>query len=127
MNIEFLSWLKLPEERNYCRKKKNRGDEPIGIIINICMEISQVNSLVDILISNYQKCYIYFFLFSSTKSENRRVEQVLPWGSEQLVPMGWGKVVGKGVRRVNMVQMYLHMYVNTKMIPVETMPGMRMG
>jgi hypothetical protein len=30
---------------------------------------------------------------------------------------------GKGVRRVNMVQIFVHMYVNTKMIPVETIPG----
>jgi hypothetical protein len=31
-------------------------------------------------------------------------------------------VVGKGSKRVNMVQNYVHMYVNIKMIPVKTVP-----
>jgi hypothetical protein len=57
-------------------------------------------------------------LFSFTKLENRRAEQIL---SEGLVPVGGGgcrKRVSKG----NMVQ--IHMYVNGKMKPVETVPGM---
>jgi hypothetical protein len=29
---------------------------------------------------------------------------------------------GKGYRRVNMVQKCVHMYINAKMIPVETFP-----
>jgi hypothetical protein len=33
-------------------------------------------------------------------------------------------VVGKGYRRVNMVQYCVHMYVNRKRIPVETILGM---
>jgi hypothetical protein len=32
--------------------------------------------------------------------------------------------VEKRGRKVNMVQIYGHMYVNVKMIPVETVPGM---
>jgi hypothetical protein len=33
--------------------------------------------------------------------------------------------VGKGSRRVNMVQILCNMYVNGKMRPVEVIPGMR--
>jgi hypothetical protein len=48
--------------------------------------------------------------------------------------MGCG-VVGTGVvgrwwernRRMNMVQTIIHMYVNAKMIPAETVPGIRGG
>jgi hypothetical protein len=31
----------------------------------------------------------------------------------------------KGIRKVNMVQKCVHMYVNAKMISVETVPGIR--
>jgi hypothetical protein len=41
-------------------------------------------------------------LFSLTKSENRKVQQVLPWG--RAGASGREKVLGKGVRRVNLVQ-----------------------
>jgi hypothetical protein len=37
-------------------------------------------------------------------------------GRRALVPVG-------GSRRVNMVQKYVHIYVNAKMIPFETIPG----
>jgi hypothetical protein len=43
-----------------------------------------------------------------------------------LVPVG-GEVHLKGGRRMNMVQKCLYMYVNTKMIDVETIPGMGEG
>jgi hypothetical protein len=69
--------------------------------------------------SNKQKCN--FFSFSFTKSENRRAEQVLPG---VLSTSGHGEEVGKGGRRVNMVQILCNMYVNGKMISVETIPGM---
>jgi hypothetical protein len=38
-----------------------------------------------------------------------------------------GEVAGKGGRRVNMAQKCVHMYVNAKMIPVETIPGIEEG
>jgi hypothetical protein len=70
------------------------------------------------LISNKQKCYFFLFLFfSSTKSENRRVEQVLP-GREGT--SGLGEDIRKGYRRVNMMQISCIMYGNGKMRPVET-------
>jgi hypothetical protein len=54
--------------------KRNRGDEPTGVIINIYMEMSKT-PCVAILSKNV----IFFFLLLK-KSENRRVEQVLPNG-----------------------------------------------
>jgi hypothetical protein len=59
------------------------------------------------------------------KIRDRRTENVLP--RVGLVPVGGAKVAGKGVRKVNMVQKLLHMYINAEMIPVETIPGMRGG
>jgi hypothetical protein len=38
---------------------------------------------------------------------------------------GRREVVGKGSRRINMVQKCVHMYVNVKIIPAETVPGIR--
>jgi hypothetical protein len=40
---------------------------------------------------------------------------------------GRGKVLGKGGRRLNMVQKCAHMYVNAKIIPVETTQELREG
>jgi hypothetical protein len=71
-NTEFLNLLKPSQEGDKGRKKKNRGDEPIGMIIHILMEISQGNSLC-----TYHKQTKMSFSFSFTKWENRRVEQVL--------------------------------------------------
>jgi hypothetical protein len=65
---------------------------------------------------------IILFLFSSTISENRRAEQVLLRGLLVPVPGGIGrdKQVGELIGYKNCV----HMYVNAKMIPFETIPGM---
>jgi hypothetical protein len=60
-----------------------------------------------------------FSLFSSTKLENRRAEHVLGWTGTS----GQREVLRKEGRRVNMVQNCLHMYINAKMIPVETVLG----
>jgi hypothetical protein len=81
--------------------KKIRGDKPIWIIIHLYMKISQGNSFYSYLYPNKQK--YYFFLFSSTKSENRRAEQACR-GRGRAGISRRGKVVGKGVRRVNTVQ-----------------------
>jgi hypothetical protein len=78
---------------------------------------------VAIFILNKQKCH--FFLFSSTKSENRRVKQALPgWGPWGALVSVEGEVVGKGCKRVILCKFCIPMYVNAKMIPVETLPGM---
>jgi hypothetical protein len=60
--------------------------------------------------------FFYFSFFSSTKSENRRAEQVLP-GVGVLV--GGRKWYGKQVGGWIQCKKGLHMYVNAKMIPVE--------
>jgi hypothetical protein len=52
--------------------------------------------------------------------ENRRTEQVLSGGGTS----GRRENIRKGYRRVNMVEIYVHMYENGKMRPVETVPGM---
>jgi chloramphenicol O-acetyltransferase len=59
--------------------KKNRGEEPIGSIIHIYIEISQGDSLCSYLYLKQAKMSFFSFsVFSSTKSENMRTEQVLP-------------------------------------------------
>jgi hypothetical protein len=60
--------------------KKIREDEPIGVIIHIYMEISQGKSLCSsyLYLKQAKMLFSSSFLFSSTKSENRRAEQVLP-------------------------------------------------
>jgi hypothetical protein len=68
--------------------KKVRGDKPLEVIIYI-MKMSQGNSLYSYLYLKHVKMSCFsFYLFSSTKSENRRVEQVLHW---------WGGVAPVGV------------------------------
>jgi hypothetical protein len=64
------------------------------------------------------------FLFSSTKSENRRAEQVLSGGWGKKKRDGWHRWKweggGEGDRSVNTMQKRcIHVYVNSKMIPVE--------
>jgi hypothetical protein len=68
---------------------KNR-EEPIGVIIHIYMEISQGKSLCIYLYFKQQKntisFFLFFFPFSSTKSENRRADRT--WGNGgRLVPV----------------------------------------
>jgi hypothetical protein len=64
--------------------KKNKGDEPIGIIIHTYMEMSQGNFLCSYLYLKQAK----MSFFSLTKLENRRVEQVL-WEGEEEVEEVW--------------------------------------
>jgi hypothetical protein len=44
-----------------------------------------------------------------------------------VVPEGGGENVGKGCRRVNMLQYCVHMYVNGKMRLIGTLPRMGKG
>jgi hypothetical protein len=41
MNMKFLNLLKSPEEGDYNRKEKNKGDEQIRVIIHVYMEMLQ--------------------------------------------------------------------------------------
>jgi hypothetical protein len=80
---------------------KNRRDEPIQFIVYIYMESHKETPRVAIFILNKQKPH-FFILFSFTKSENMRVEQVC-----QRMGLGcwyqW-KVAGKRNRKVNKVK-----------------------
>jgi hypothetical protein len=85
--------------------KKIRGDEPVEVIIHIYMyifpyiymEISQGNSWYSYLYLKEAKMSVFSFylfsFFSSTKSENRRAEQVLPQGKAGTSDSG--EVLGK--------------------------------
>jgi hypothetical protein len=75
-----------------------------GVVIHMYMEMSEGNSPCSCLYLNKKKGHFFFFLlFSSTKLENSRAEQVCQgqWG---LVPIGRMEMAEKGDRRVNMVQ-----------------------
>jgi hypothetical protein len=103
--------------------KKIRGHEPIGVTIYLYMEISQGNSLCSYLYLKQAKMSFFSFIFSFfllQKSENRRAELVLPRGGG-VWTTGWVQGVGGWIWYKKCV----HMYVNAKMILVETVPGIR--
>jgi hypothetical protein len=76
------------------------GDEPNEVVMLVCMEISQGNSLCNYLYLNLAKHHVFLFiiyLFSSTKLENRRKAQLLlagKWdgrhGGRGMAPVGGG-------------------------------------
>jgi hypothetical protein len=65
MNIEFLNWLKVPQEKDYARMKKIIEDKPVMVIVHIDMDISQGNSLCSYLYLKQSKNVIFslFFFF----------------------------------------------------------------
>jgi hypothetical protein len=84
--------------------KKIRKDKPSRVIIHTYMEISQGNSPCSYLYLKL-KCFVFHFLFSLfslTKLENRRAEQVLL--RERAGTHGRGEVLWKRGKRVNMLQ-----------------------
>jgi hypothetical protein len=101
-------------------RRTGRG-ESFGAVIHICMGTSQGNSLCSYLYLKLAKhhvsCFIYY-VFSSIKPENRRVKEVLP---------GEGVGGGKRGKRMTMVQTMYTQVCKCKMIPVETIPGIRGG
>jgi hypothetical protein len=65
--------------------KRSGRDEPIWVVTHICMEATQRISLYSYPCLKLAKmlCFSYYLLcFSSTKSENKRTEQVLLRGSK---------------------------------------------
>jgi hypothetical protein len=80
-----------PCEGDQGRVKRTDRDEPIGVVICICMETAQGISLCSYLYLKLAKMLcLSNYVFSSTKLENRRAEQVLLGGHQ------WGEVAGKG-------------------------------
>jgi hypothetical protein len=76
-------------------KRTGRG-KAIGAVIHICMEATQGNSLCSYLYLRLAKCHVssfIYYVFSATKFENRRAEQVL-----QGVTQWEGVVAGKEVQ-----------------------------
>jgi hypothetical protein len=77
MNIEILNWPEPPWEGDYRVMRRTGRDEPIGIVIHICMETTQESPCVAIFISNKQNPHvslIMFYVFSFTKLEKRSME-----------------------------------------------------
>jgi hypothetical protein len=58
--------------------KRSGRDEPMGVIIHMCMEVTLEVSLHFYLKLAKTLFFIIFYVFSSRKSKNKRVEQVLP-------------------------------------------------
>jgi hypothetical protein len=100
--------------RRGLRQKEENRDEPIWVIIHIFMEMSQGNSL-------YLKQIKMSFYFSSIKSQNRKVLQVLygDFGTSER-----GEAMEKGCRSANIVQILCTHVCKWKMIPVESTPEM---
>jgi hypothetical protein len=93
MNIEFLNLLKSPQEGDEGRKEKNKGDEPIRVIIHVYIEISQGNSLYSYL---NQTKMSFFFQKQRIGRQNRScLEDWYQWVGENIL---------KGCRRSNMVE-----------------------
>jgi hypothetical protein len=79
------------------------------------MEMSQGNSLCSYL----KQTKMSFFFFCKIGEQEGRTGPVCGVGTS-----GSGEEVGKGCGKVNMVQILCTYYINGKMIPVETIPGM---
>jgi hypothetical protein len=83
-NIVILHWQRPLWEGDWEVVKRSGRDEPVWVVIHMCMEAMLGKSLcIAILISNWQKRCVFLiaaYVFSSTKLE-KRAEQVLP-GSE---------------------------------------------
>jgi hypothetical protein len=79
--------------------KRNGRDEPIRVVIHIFMETTQGNSLCSYLYLKLakKKVMLLFLSFSSTKSENRWVEQIL-LGVGMCWAFGISRRVGGGKR-----------------------------
>jgi hypothetical protein len=60
--------------------KRSGRDEPMWVVIHMCMEAMLGISLYSYLYLKLAKMlsFLLSLVFSSTKSENKRVEQVLP-------------------------------------------------
>jgi hypothetical protein len=102
--------------------KKIRGNKPIVVKIHTWKYHKEAPSAAT-FISNKLQCHVFhfiFFPFPSTKLENRTKS---PAHGEWSASVGGEEMLGKGNSRMNMVQKYVHMYVNAKMIPFKTTPG----
>jgi hypothetical protein len=85
--------------------KKNRGNEPTGVLIHIYMETSQGNSLCSYPYLKQAKTSFFFFILLQNQRSGGR-NRSCPGG---VGTSGMGEVTEKGDKRVNTVQkMYTH-------------------
>jgi hypothetical protein len=107
------------------RSKGSGRDEPIGVVIHICMETTQGNH-VQLSLSQTSKNTMFLclsFMFFLLQNQRR--------GGLNRFCLG-RVAVGRFWHwwahwRMNMVQVKKKMYVNAKMILVESAPGMGKG
>jgi hypothetical protein len=74
--ILAVPWLQAL--RSYSSAQKSLSSEPVWVVINICMETTQGISLHSYPHCKLAKHCVFLFIlhvFSSTKSENKRVQQ----------------------------------------------------
>jgi hypothetical protein len=84
MNIVILNWQRPLWEGDQEVVNRSGRDEPIWAAIHMCMEAVLGISLYNYLYLKLVECYVFLiisYVFSSTKLENKRVEQVLPGSS----------------------------------------------
>jgi hypothetical protein len=101
-----LNWLRPLWEEDQRVVKRTGKDEPMWVVIHICLEITQGISLYSYFYLKLEKipCFSYYLLFSSsTKLENRRNRRADRTGSalkgegtRGRVPRGGGRWQGKG-------------------------------
>jgi hypothetical protein len=70
--------------------------------------------------------FLYLFFLLQNQTTGGRNRSCWGWGL-RVGTSGRGEMVGKGNRRVNMVQKMCIYASNAKMIPVETVPGISGG
>jgi uncharacterized protein YybS (DUF2232 family) len=79
--VFILNWQRPLQERDQEVVKRSGRDEPMWVIIHICMVTTLGISLYSYLYLELAKTLSFFLIishaFSSTKSEDKRVEQVL--------------------------------------------------
>jgi hypothetical protein len=98
MNIEILNWLWPSWEGDWGGVKRTRGDKPIGVVIYICMETTQGNSLCSSLYLKLAKmsCFsFYLFFFYKIREQEGGTGSVCVLGG-RVGTSGKGRWQGKG-------------------------------
>jgi hypothetical protein len=84
--------------------KRSSRNKPMWVVVHICMEEYYESFFIAIFISNYQKCYVFLitsYVFSSTKLENKRAEQILHGSKQGEVAHIMHKHVSKCKKNIN--------------------------
>jgi hypothetical protein len=100
------------------RKKKNRTDGPIWVIIHICMEMLQENCICSYLKQTKMSFFLFVLQNQRTGEWNRSCLGLVVGAS------GRGRRGGKGYRMVNIMQILCTHVCKWKIRYVETIPEM---